>query len=449
MVHHNAVMIFERAVSTLTANDRGGTTIPSPHLYPHQWSWDSAFIAIGLAHVDPQRAWQELRSLFGAQWADGRVPHIVFNPAVPADAYFPGAAFWQPMPPSGPPAGVVTTGLVQPPVHAIAAAHIVGRTAETHQMKHIHWLYPRLRAWHDYLFDRRRLDNGLVATLHPWESGLDNSPAWDAALAAVPTEVAGLAGIAALRRDVRAGNVDQRPTNADYARYLHIAQAYRAGGYADDDLTATPFCVADPLTNAVLAWAEQELATLATMVGEPPDEHRRRAAELEQAIHDHLYVPDLGCYAALDARSGRHAPARTVGGLVPLVLDAMPPEVRAAVLVTATGPAFKLGDPDVWGVPSYDLTAADVDRRRYWRGPSWINTTWLVWAGLRRAGGTTGDQLATELAADMITMVERQGFREYFDPLTGAGLGARDFSWSAALALDVLAAARRSAQSLP
>ena len=54
---------------------------PSRSLYPHQWSWDSAFIAIGLRHWSPAAGGDELVSLFGAQWADGRVPHIVFNPA--------------------------------------------------------------------------------------------------------------------------------------------------------------------------------------------------------------------------------------------------------------------------------------------------------------------------------------------------------------------------------
>jgi hypothetical protein len=32
--------------------------------------------------------------------------------------------------------------------------------------------------------------------------------------------------------------------------------------------------------------------------------------------------------------------------------------------------------------------------------------------------------------------MERRGFREYFDPLSGDGLGADDFSWTAAIALD-------------
>src|SRR6187402_714359 len=83
------------AVTVLLQNWHGHATVPSRSLYPHQWSWDSAFIALGLQHVSPARAATELLSLFGAQWADGRIPQIAFNPAVADDAYFPGPSVWR------------------------------------------------------------------------------------------------------------------------------------------------------------------------------------------------------------------------------------------------------------------------------------------------------------------------------------------------------------------
>ncbi|MDG4801292.1 hypothetical protein [Micromonospora sp. WMMD980] len=82
------------ALATLDANWEHDHTVPSRTLYPHQWSWDSAFIVVGLAHVRPDRAWRELRTLFAAQWVDGRVPHIVFNPVLRVGSYFPGPEFW-------------------------------------------------------------------------------------------------------------------------------------------------------------------------------------------------------------------------------------------------------------------------------------------------------------------------------------------------------------------
>jgi hypothetical protein len=69
------------------------------------------------------------------------------------------------------------------------------------------------------------------------------------------------------------------------------------------------------------------------------------------------------------------------------------------------------------------------------RGPTWMNTNWYVSRGLRRHGRP---DLAAVIEDRSAALVERGGFREYYDPTTGEGFGARDFSWSG-LALDMLA----------
>jgi hypothetical protein len=81
--------------------------------------------------------------------------------------------------------------------------------------------------------------------------------------------------------------------------------------------------------------------------------------------------------------------------------------------------------------------------RRYWRGPTWVNSAWLVWLGLLRLGYTT---VADELARRVLGAVARSGLREYYDPITGAGMGARDFAWSA-LAAEFVAADPRARSS--
>ena len=137
----------------LDANWIGGSTLPSRTLYPHQWSWDSAFMALGRSWYDEAKAQQELRSLFRAQWADGRVPHIVFNPAVGEDAYFPGPAFWQSSARSPPaPRDVETSGITQPPIHARAALEMHRHTRDSEGSRaFLGWLYPRLAAEAAYL----------------------------------------------------------------------------------------------------------------------------------------------------------------------------------------------------------------------------------------------------------------------------------------------------------
>src|SRR5579862_945804 len=72
--------LLEGAKAVLALNDRGKWTIPHGNLYPHQWLWDSCFIAIGLRHLDVERAQMELRSLLRGQWSNGMLPHMIFNP---------------------------------------------------------------------------------------------------------------------------------------------------------------------------------------------------------------------------------------------------------------------------------------------------------------------------------------------------------------------------------
>jgi glucosylglycerate hydrolase len=115
-----------QAKQILRQNDMGDWTRAAPNFYPHQWSWDSAFIAIGLAHFNTRRAARELLTLFEHQWRTGKVPHIVFDPEAPPASYFPGPEHWAcaAASPDAPPAPPYTSWLCQPPVHAIAALRV-------------------------------------------------------------------------------------------------------------------------------------------------------------------------------------------------------------------------------------------------------------------------------------------------------------------------------------
>ncbi|WP_433528070.1 MGH1-like glycoside hydrolase domain-containing protein [Micromonospora sp. CA-263727] len=427
--------LWQLAVSTLDGNWEHDHTVPSRTLYPHQWSWDSAFIAIGWAHVRPDHAWQELTSLFRAQWLDGRVPHIVFNPVVPGGAYFPGPGFWASATVEGTPR-VATSGLVQPPVHALAAWHAYRRAPSADGRAALRRLYPRLVAQQHYLATRRDVGGaGLASIVHPWESGLDNSPAWDAPLAAVPAEAAVLR--AYRRRDTVHAAAAHRPTDLDYARYIAIVTAYRAAGYRDDGLADRhPFLVECPLFNAAMGAAEHALAEIAGEIGADPGPHRERAARITTAVVDRLHDPTTGTFHPRDLRSGRLTPARTVLGLAPLILPDLPARQVEAVLVEATSARFGLAAGMERPLPSHDRTAADFEPLRYWRGPSWMNINWLVRHGLLAHGQT---RLAAGLRASMIGLAETAGCHEYFHPDTGAGLGSPAFGWTAALLLDVLA----------
>ena len=433
--------LWHSAAAVLDANWARDHTVPSRRLYPHQWSWDAAFIAVGLAYVNPQRAWADLRNLFGAQWPDGRVPHIVFDPTVAEGDYFPGPGFWDvPAYADRPAHG--STGLVQPPMHAIAAWEVYrratghGAAAVAAARRELGWLYPRLCAQQEYLTGPRDAGGrGLASIVHPWESGLDNSPSWDAAMAAVPADLTLLQRYA--RRDVQVADITHRPTDTDYARYIGLVQSYRAGGYDDAGLAAWHgFVVECPAFNAIVAAADHALARIAEVVGADPAPHRERARRVTGAIVAPLWEPASRTFRSRDVRTGELSGRRCVNGLVPLMLPALPREHVEAVVAEAESERF--GMPSLSGlpIPSYDRTAADFDSYRYWRGPIWININWLLRRGMLLHGY---EAQADELRTAMLRLIHRSGHYEYFHPGTGEGIGEPAFSWTAALALDLLA----------
>ena len=421
-----------RAAQVLHGNWTGTSTVPSRGLYPHQWSWDSAFIAIGLRHLSPLRAQLELETLLDAQWGDGRIPHIVFNPSVPLDAYFPSPDFWRSSTAgraAGAPRTVQTSGIVQPPVHALAAWLVhVSDPGLSRARSFLSRIHPRLAAWHRYLLDRRDLGGGgLASVVHPWEQGMDNAPSWDAPLSRVTPAPAR----SFRRADLDHGAAEDRPTDLDYGRYVRLATDYRDGGYADG---TGGFAVEDPAFNALLIASEIALAHIARELGATGTARRARAERLTGALVDRLWDPAEGMFFCRDVRTDELIPERGVSGLVPLLLPTLPRDTAAALVRTVRGPHFGLGSATRL-VPSYDLTGHAFDPHRYWRGPAWFNTNWLVERGLRLHGEHTRAQ---RLRGALLETADTSGFAEYVDPYTGEACGALGFSWTAALTLDLL-----------
>jgi hypothetical protein len=427
-------------VGVLRANDLGGRTKPAPRLYPHQWSWDSAFIAIGLAHIDPARALGELESLLAAQWADGRVPHIVFDPA--AHGYSPGPDRWACATlADAAPRAPATSGLVQPPVHALAAWHIV--RANPHQAAvrtRLAALYPRLLAWHRYLATARDPDgSGLVTIYHPWESGTDNSPRWDAPLANVEVGVVPPYE----RHDLQhVADPSERPTRAEYDRYLWLVESLKAARYDDATIhRAHPFLVKDALFSAIFAAANEALGRLAEAAGAPEAQRAeiaRWARRAGAAVQRHVDARER-LALDLDLRTGAPIRVRTCAGLAPLLVPGLERRVAGGLVHQLTGTSFAGAPAFAFPVvPSAAPGSPGFRSRAYWRGPSWPVVNWLLWWGLRRQEYA---EQASELRAANLALLARPEarFGEYFEPYTGEQLGSPGQSWTAAVTLDWLA----------
>jgi hypothetical protein len=432
------------AERVLRRNDMGGWTRAAPDLYPHQWSWDTGFIAVGLAHLDTGRAARELSSLFEHQWINGKVPHIVFNPEAPPDSYFPGAEHWSSAGvfPDAPPAPPYTSALCQPPTHAIGALRVWELARERDEADaaggFLREIYPRLFAWHRYLATARDPEgSGLVTIYHPWESGTDNSPRWDSPLQNV--EVGDLPPYE--RQDLN--HVDhhtERPTDEEYARYLWLVELLKRTRCDEAEIyDSHPFLVKDVLFSAVLVAANEALLEIARVVGAPEEDAALVEAWISRgrAGLEGRWDPELGL--CLDHDLLRDVPlrARTVAGFAPLVAGGQQPDRLDALMKTLYSTAF-LGDPrlPLPLPPSASPEEAHFQSRNYWRGPVWPVVNWLLWRSLVRAGESGR---AEDLRRTALQQLAAGSFAEYYEPFTGEPLGSDDQSWTAAVALDWLA----------
>ena len=359
-------------------------TAPSPGRYPWQWYWDSCFAAIVWRRLAPARARAELESLLAAGTEGGFIGHTIFwdEPVDRIRSLFYNVSS----------RSAAMTSTIQPPLLAWAWRVAVGDPS----------VVPQINRHQDWIEQERGLDgDGLLWILQPDESGLDASPKFDSAWR---WRADGLPGFPLLvARNRRMG--------------FDIRKVAAAGGPV----------VCGTVTNVL-----HNLSRLA--LGRP---------SITSALVDRLYDEGSGLFQQLvrsDRASGgaRRHPVLTWAALSPLALPDLPEPIGRRLVEE------HLLDPEKFWLPVPPPSVAACERqfslkdrrlflRRYWRGPTWINAAWLLWMGLVRLGYRTE---AEEMAARVVATVLKSGLREYYDPVTGAGMGAHDFAWSA-LALEL------------
>ncbi len=426
----------EQARAILKCNDRGGYTLPTDGLYPFQWNWDASVTALGWMTFDPPRAWEELRWLFKGQWQggpnDGFVAQINFH--ADSDSYFPGPDEWGT---DGAPGtegiSTRTSSISQPPLHATMVRWMWQRAcrpsaaASTRQYadNEIRQLLPKLVAHHRWWYRARDpRQTGLVVNIHPWETGMDNSPAWDAPLAAVPETTRPYT-----RRDLSHVDASMRPPKSFYDRVVYLMDLNRATKFDPQKFMAScPYRVNDIGIICILQRATMDLIALCEVFG-LADEAREMSAHVQRTRHaaDALWSQRWQQYVSRDAITGDLLDAPTSAGLLSVYAGFerdVSPTIRQWLAETP------------FGLPSTRRTSPGFEPLRYWRGPVWQHINMLIAAGLHDQGHNVE---ALEIRARSECLFSASGFHEYYDPLTGQGLGGKSFSWTAATFLHWIA----------
>jgi hypothetical protein len=428
-----------QAKGVLKSNDRGGYTMPAGELYPHQWLWDSCFIAIGLRHLDIERAQTELLSLLRGQWSNGLLPNMIFSddPAFRADR-----SAWKSWLNPASPHGVATSGITQPPMLAEAVVRVGEKLAMPERRGWYQQMWDGLIAYHEWLYnDRDPHEEGLISLVHPWETGLDNTPPWMAYLQdhQLPlwirvlhtTKLENLVGL--FRRDTRSVPINERFTNYEvlalYGTQLRLRRkAYNIDRILDHSL----FAIEDLAFNSILIRANTHLKDIAKTLGEEiPTTLLERMQRTEKAF-DELWDELTGQYYSRDFVTHKWLRESSVATLLPLYAGHISKERAAALVKLIESPhQFGLSYP----LPSVPRSSAYFDPKRYWQGPTWVNINWLVIDGLKRYGFDEHAEVLTEVTLELVA---QHGCYEYFDPLDGSPHGSPEFSWTAALTIDLL-----------
>lgn len=431
--------LLEQAKTVITKNDHGGYTIPAEGLYPHQWLWDSCFIAIGMRQYDVDRAQSELLHLLRGQWSNGMLPNIVFSKGL---AYREEHNIWHSQVSPYAPDDVPTSGITQPPVLAEAIVRVGEKMTLPERRLWYKTIYLALLSYHEWLYaDRDPHEEGLVLQVHPWETGMDNTPPWMEQLHEhlLPFWIRAIEKlhlsevIRLFRRDTHYVPAEQRLGVVEALALYSTQRRLRRKRYdIDSMLTHSLFCIEDLGFNCMLIRANHHLKNIAkTIRRDLPEPLVKRMKKSEEAL-EQLWDAYSAQYFSRNFITHKLIKESSVATLLPLYAGSISKE-RAAQLVKL------LHDKHLFGanfpVPSVPLNSAWFKAQGYWQGPTWININWLIIDGLKRYGF---DEEAAVIRERSLAMVGSGGCWEYFSPLDGSPAGAENFSWTAALSIDLL-----------
>ncbi|HET9850592.1 MAG TPA: trehalase family glycosidase [Candidatus Saccharimonadales bacterium] len=420
----------------LKQNDKGKWTVPAEGLYPHQWLWDSCFIAIGLRHLSIDRAKAEINRLLSGQWSNGMVPHMILSKDSRDRQIERG--YLSPYSPDG----VDTSGITQPPMLAEAVTKIGQKLSPAERRTWYRQTYPRLLAHHEWLYrERNPHGEGLIVLLHPYECGLDNTPPWISELRkhSMPLWISAIERlhldkvVNLIRRDTKHVPPGQRMSNIEAMAYWSAMRRLRRKAYNSEAiLSRSLFLVEDLAFNCVFIRANELLAQIAEDIGQDLPTDLKENIKKSRAVLEQLWDERQNEYFSRSFISHKLIEESTIAGFLPLYAGAVSKE-RAEQLVKKLGRKRTFGTR--WPVPSVPINSNYFDEHKYWQGPTWINTNWLIIEGLTRYGYKDESKVLREKT---IELVEKSGSYEYFSPLDGSPAGAKSFSWTAALTIDLL-----------
>lgn len=335
------------------------------------WSWDSWKHAAGLSYFNPELAKEQIRAMYDFQLEDGFIIDCVYRDTTIE------------------PHNLRDT---KPPLSAWAVYKVFKKDQDKGFLKE---MYPKLKKYHQWWYNKRDHDqdgiceygstDGTVLAAK-WESGMDNAIRFDATQMVKNGE----------------GAYSMNQESVDLNAYLYAEKIY--------------------------------LAELAKVIGKSSD-HETYIAEaemLKSKIQSQFYNTEDGWFYDTDLSGTTFVKGAGSEGWIPLW-------AKVATQAQATTIKNKMMDPEKFYVKvPFQTMSKDHPKfdpmNGYWRGPNWLDQSYFGVKGLKNYGFEAEAHKATLQILEGAEGVMEKGIsiRENYHPLTGKGLYAKNFSWSAA-----------------
>jgi glycogen debranching enzyme len=412
---------IKNAQKILIGNRKKGYTLPTNNkLYPAQWNWDSAFIALGYSYFKLNFALKEIKTLLDGQWKDGMIPHILFHNT--NTNYYPNHTAWN--------CGnkIRSSGITQPPVLASILKEIIDKHKITKiQKKEIKKFVIKIKKSHEWFIKNRDpKKTGLVSILHPWESGYDNSSLWDEPMKKVKIEK----NIQYKRADNKVINPEHRPLNIDYDRYVTIKNDLRKKKYDPKKIFKTAlFNVVDIGFNSIFLKANKDLIILLKIFNIDSSKIFNYIKITEKSILK-FFDKKKKTFFSYDLRNKKKIFIPSITNYLVLYADIKNNKINNILVKKLKKHNLK----EKYFFSSIKPNHKTFEEKRYWRGPVWINCNWFIYKGLINKD----EKYSKKIKKSTIRLVEKKGFHEYYSCKNGKPMGANNFSWSAALYLDLI-----------
>lgn len=377
-------------------------TVPSPDTYPYQWLWDSCFHAIILTHFNVDDAKKELLSLVSKQFKNGMIPHMIYWEKF-SKADFPIIEWGK----------KDTSTITQPPLLATSVLRIYQVDKDK---KFLRKIYPHLKKFYKYLFQKRNpRKNNLIGILNPDESGEDNSPRFDKLL--------GLPPIHSL--------------DINFEKRLELVAQLAKCNFEADECMRQFFWAKDVPFNVITIKGLEDLSKIAKEIDKNDDatEFLVGANLIKNAMRKLMF--DDGIFYSTYGINYEKIKVITWAIFMPMFAKLYSfNEVKDLIgeyflnknhfLRPYLIPTVSKAEPSY--DPSGPLrgTVKLLSTHLSWRGPVWMGVNWFIYNGLNNYGFF---DLAKEVFKSSLNLLENAGFRELYNPETGEGMGAKNFSW--------------------